>query len=273
MTAQHPASILLCFASSRSPPSFLVPFSFLRNPLLRSSPPSSLLSSRLSLSLSSSLSRSRAPRPCSSDVNPPRANASFSPLDVTLFLRRRANVPYLSSFIIAFLGLPLLSFIKSRLARCPLARPVRRLRGLPSRRIGLPRVRVSRPFLFRHLLNPFILRRCVIFSAPYDRHRVATVCRSVFSFALSISLPRYISLIDFLSAISEASRAGEISGFRRRRRSSFFLSHVTPLAAVARRDSRSHVYKTTLFRCASSSIVNVFLLLYPSMPTPFSSFH
>lgn len=60
---------------------------------------------------------------------------------------------------------------------------------------------------------------------------------------------------------------GEISGFRSLSRPFFFLSHVTPSRWRAAIRART----TMLFRRASSSIVNVFLLLHPSMPTALPS--
>lgn len=205
MTAQHPASILLCFASSRSPPSFLVPFSFLRNPLLRSSPPSSLLSSRLSLPRCLGLS-------CASSLFVRRQPAARE--RVLLSSRRnplpppsRANVPHLSSFIIVFLGLSLLSFIKSRGSRAVLSRApcVASERVFPRDELDYPACAYLGHFSFVTFLIPYpsTLRNI-------QRRRPTVIgSRRVsvrFSFALSISLFRYISLIDFLSAISEASR-------------------------------------------------------------------
>lgn len=153
MTAQHPASILLCFASSRSPPSFLVPFSFLRNPLLRSSPPSSLLSSRLSLPrclglvCASSLFVRRQPAARERVLLSSRRN----PLPPAVALMSRTSLPLSSCFSVS-----LLSFIKSRLARCPLARPVRRRREVfPRDELDYPACAYLGHFSFVTFLIPY----------------------------------------------------------------------------------------------------------------------
>lgn len=85
-----------------------------------------------------------------------------------------------------------------------------------------------------------------------------------FSFDLSVSFSRYISRLSTSRQQFHNHHGGEISGFR----SSFpsFLFPFTRYRLVSWRAAiRAH--DEWLFRRASSSIVNVFLFLHPSMPT------
>lgn len=113
------------------------------------------------------------------------------------------------------------------------------------RNIDLPSASIARPFYFPFALCQFASR---------DVSRLSTSCQR-----------------------SRSHHDGEISGFRRWSRPSFFLSHVTPSSRTARRGAARRdssglaLLRRRCFRCASSSIVDVFLLLHPSMPTALPS--
>jgi len=112
-------------------------------------------------------------------------------------------------------------------------------------------------------LIPHFFRRCAT-------HSLATLIdRSVdFSFDLSVSFSRYISRLSTSRQQFHNHHGGEISGFR-----SSFPSFLFPFTRYNFTSWRAAIraHDEWLFRRASSSIVNVFLLLHPSMPTALPS--
>lgn len=166
-----------------------------------------------------------------------------------------------------FLSVSLLSFIK------PPHRPALSFFALGARRRCAPLPLTSRIGLLRFILA---VSSFVAFLSPHFFNVTAT-----YSLSLPLSAARSISRLTCQLAslgISPAYRlpvsnfttitVAKLAVFVRLSRLSFFLSHVTtsrPWRAAIR------AYDEWPLRRASSSIVNVFLLLHPSMPTALPS--
>lgn len=108
------------------------------------------------------------------------------------------------------------------------------------------------------------------FDIAQRRYSLATLIGGSvdFSFDLSVSFSRYISRLSTSRQQFHNHHGGEISGFR-----SSFPSFLFPFTRYKFASWRAAIraHDEWLFRRASSSIVNVFLLLHPSMPTALPS--
>lgn len=108
------------------------------------------------------------------------------------------------------------------------------------------------------------------FDIAQRRYSLATLIDGSvdFSFDLSVSFSRYISRLSTSRQQFHNHHGGEISGFR-----SSFPSFLFPFTRYKFASWRAAIraHDEWLFRRASSSIVNVFLLLHPSMPTALPS--